>query len=84
MLSMFRLIRLFVADLLFRSQRQLEVENLFLRHQLNIAVRRAPHRIRLSRSDQALLMWMTWLRPSLLGLSQVVKPETILRWHRAS
>jgi hypothetical protein len=27
---------------LFRSQRQIEVENLFLRHQLNIAVRRCP------------------------------------------
>jgi hypothetical protein len=41
---------------LFRSQRQIEVENLFLRHQLNIAVRRAPHRFQLSRSDRALLV----------------------------
>jgi Homeodomain-like domain len=30
-----------------------------------------------------LLVWMTWLWPSLLGLSQVVQPDTILRWHRA-
>jgi transposase InsO family protein len=28
-------------------------------------------------------MWMTWLWPSLLGLSRVVQPDTILRWHRA-
>jgi hypothetical protein len=53
------------------------------RHQLNIALRRSPHRLRLRRSDRALLVWMTWLRPSLLGLARVVQPDTILRWHRA-
>jgi len=30
-----------------------------------------------------LLVWMTWLWPSLLDLSRVVQPDTILRWHRA-
>jgi hypothetical protein len=25
---------------------------------------------------------MTWLWPNLLGLSRVVQPDTILRWHR--
>jgi hypothetical protein len=83
MLSILRLIGLFVVDLLFRSQQQLEIENLYLRHQLSIAVRRGPHRIRLSRSDRALLMWMTRLIPSLLDLTRIVRPETILRWHRA-
>ena len=68
----------FVANL-FKSRRRLEVENLFLRHQLNIALRRSPHRLRLRRSDRALLVWMTWLWPSLLGLSRVVQPDTILR-----
>jgi hypothetical protein len=58
MFATLRLIGTFVVDLLFRSQRQLEVENLFLRHQLNIAVRRAPQRIRLSPCDQALLIWV--------------------------
>ena len=51
------------------TQRQLEVENLFLRHQLNIALRRAPHRLYLRRSDRAFLVWMTGLMPSLLALS---------------
>ena len=68
---------------LFKSRRRLEVENLFLRHQVNIALWRAPHRVQLSGSDRALLSWMTWLRPSLLGLARVVQPDTILRWHRA-
>src|SRR6516165_4499542 len=82
MLAILRLIGTFVIDLLLRSQRQLEVENLFLRHQLNIALRLAPHRPHLRRSDRALLVWMTWLMPSLVDLAQVVQPETILRWHR--
>ena len=71
-----------VADL-FKSRRRLVAENLFLRHQLNIALRRAPPRLRLHGGDRALLVWITRIWPNLLNLSQVVKPETILRWHRA-
>ena len=73
---------IFVADM-FKSRRRLEAENLFLRHQLNIALRRAPPRLRLNSSDRALLVWITRICPNLLDLSQVVKPETILRWHRS-
>ena len=69
---------------LFKPRRRLEVENLFLRHQLSIALRRAPPRVRLRGSDRALMVWLTWLWPSLLGAARVVQPETILRWHRAS
>ena len=83
MFTILHLIGRFIVDLLFKSQRRLEAENLFLRHQLNIALRRGPHRFRLRGSDRALLMWMTRLMPSLLELSRVVRPETILRWHRA-
>src|SRR5262245_66412373 len=60
-----------------------EAENLFLRHQLNIALRRAPPRLQLRGSDRALMVWLVRLWPSLLGVAQVVKPETILRRHRA-
>jgi transposase InsO family protein len=82
MLAILRLIVTLVIDL-FKSQRRLEVENLFLRHQLNIALRRAPHRFQLRRSDRVVLVWMIRLMPSVLDLSQIVRPETILRWHRA-
>jgi hypothetical protein len=37
---------MFVIDF-FKSPRRLEAENLFLRHQLSIALRRAPSRLRL-------------------------------------
>jgi hypothetical protein len=82
MLAILHLLVMFVADIL-KSRRRLEAENLFLRHQLNIALRRAPPRLRLRGGDRALLVWMTRLWPSLLGAAQVVQPETILRWHRA-
>ena len=82
MLAILHLLGMFVVNL-FRSRRRLEVENLFLRHQLNIALRRAPHHLRLHGSDRAVMVWMTQVWPSLLGLSRVVQPDTILRWHRA-
>ena len=82
MLSILRLLATFVADL-FKSRRRLEAEMLCLRHQLNIALRRRPGRLPLRGSDRALLVWMTRLWPSLLGMVQVVEPATILRWHRA-
>ena len=72
---------LFVVDL-FKSRSRLEAENLFLRHQLNIALRRAPSHVRLSGSDRALLVLMTKLWPNLVGMARLVQPETILRWHR--
>ena len=72
---------LFVVDL-FKSRSRLEAENLFLRHQLNIALRRAPSHVRLSGSDRALLVLMTMLWPNLVGMARLVQPETILRWHR--
>jgi hypothetical protein len=41
MIAILRLLGTLVLDL-FQSRRQLKVENLFLRHQLSIALRRAP------------------------------------------
>ena len=72
----------FFGDL-FKSRRRLEAENLLLRHQLNVALRRARPRPRLRNGDRLLLTLLTKLWPSLLGVVQVVRPETVLRWHRA-
>ena len=77
MLAILRLLTTFAANLL-KSRRQLEVENLFLRHQLNIALRHAPRRLRLRASDRAVVVWLTRLWPSLIGLARVVQPDTIL------
>ena len=72
---------LLVVDL-FKSRSRLQTENLFLRHQLNIALRRAPSRNRSSGSDRTLLVLITNLWPNLVGMARLVQPETILRWHR--
>src|SRR5262245_13419351 len=82
MFAILHALGLFVVNL-FKSRSRLEAENLFLRHQLNIALRRIPPRLRLFGSDRALLVGMIRLWPYLLGTAQVVQPETILRWHRA-
>jgi hypothetical protein len=73
MLEVLHSLGMFIVDL-FKSRCRLEAENLFLRHQLSIAVRRAPPRLRLRGTDRALLIWMTRLWPSLLGAAQVVQP----------
>jgi transposase InsO family protein len=82
MLAVLHSLGMFVVDF-FKPRWRLEAENLFLRHQLAIALRRAPARLRLCGSDRALLVLMTRLWPSLLGAARVVQPETVLRWHRA-
>ena len=79
MFAILHALGMFVADL-FKSRSRLEAENLFLRHQLNIALRSAQRGPRLRASDRVL---MTRLWPRLLGAVQIVQPETILRWHRA-
>jgi transposase InsO family protein len=82
MFAILHALGLFVGDM-FKSRCRLQAENLLLRYQLNIALRRAPARFRLRGMDRALLVWMTRVCPELLELVQVVKPETVLRWHRA-
>src|SRR5512139_1251841 len=71
-----------MADLI-KSRAGLEGEILLLRHQLNLALRHAPPRVRLYRADRAFVIWMVRLWPNLLNVVRVVQPETVLRWHRA-
>jgi hypothetical protein len=83
MFALLHSLGMFVVDL-FKPRRRLEAENLFLRHQLSIALRRAPPRVRLRGSDRALLVWMTRLWPSRLGAGIVVKRLALPRKGRAS
>src|SRR3974390_140054 len=82
MLAILYALGMFLVDL-FKSRSRLEAENLVLRHQLNLALRQKPPRVRLLGSDRALLVWMVRLWPCLLGVVQIAQPETIRRWHRA-
>jgi hypothetical protein len=63
MFAILQALGMFVADL-FKSRSRLEAENLFLRPQLTIAMRRAPPRLRLRGSVQrGLSMSLRFLIP---------------------
>ena len=66
----------------FKSRARLEVEILVLRHQLMILRRQAPSRLRLGVVDRLIFVWLYRLRPSLVSAITIVRPETVVRWHR--
>src|SRR6188472_728262 len=66
----------------FRSHERLKAEILILRHQLNILHRKAPKRLRLSGGDRALFVWLYRRFPDIGNATAIVRPETIIRWHR--
>jgi hypothetical protein len=68
---------------LFRSRSALEAEILVLRHQLNVLQRKFPKRVALSSLDRLLLVGLYRLAPGTLDALKIIKPETLLRWHRA-
>ena len=74
MLAILYALGMFIVDL-FKSRSRLEAENLFLRHQLNLALGQKPPRVRLLGSDRALLVWMVRLWPCLLGWSRSLSPR---------
>src|SRR6476620_721846 len=68
---------------LFRSRASLEAEILILRHPLNIPRRQSPMRLNFSTLDRLIFAGLCRLAPSVLGALAILKPETVIRWHRA-
>ena len=66
----------------FKSRRRLEAEILVLRHQLNVLRQRAPRRLYLRWADRALFVWLYRRFPHILDAITIVRPETVVRWHR--
>ena len=67
----------------FKSKVRLEAENAVLRHQL-IVLRRTLHgRARLTNYDRWFLVQLYRWFPSVLEVLTIIRPETLLRWHRA-
>src|SRR6202035_3412246 len=67
----------------FKSKLRLEAENAVLRHQLNVVRRRLPSRVRLTNNDRWFFIQLYRWFPSILQALTIVRPETVLRWHRA-
>lgn len=68
----------------FKSRERLEAENLALRHQVAVLQRSAPQRLSLRGSDRLLFVWLYRLWSGVLNAIVIVKPETVVCWHRRS
>src|ERR1700691_3750764 len=66
----------------FRSRAVVELENLALRHQLHVLRRQRPGRLRLFSIDRLLWIWLYRLWPRGLEVMVLVKPVTVVQWHR--
>src|SRR4030095_5685957 len=66
----------------WRSRAALHAEILALRHQLQVLQRSRPQRIRLTPADRALWVWLSRIWSSWRTASVVVKPATVVAWHR--
>src|ERR1700758_4036342 len=67
----------------FKSKLRLEAENAVLRHQLNVLRRRLHGRVRLPNSDRLFFIQLYRRFPSILQVLTVIRPETLVGWHRA-
>ena len=67
----------------FKSKSRLEAENAVLRHQLIILRRKVRGRVRLTNSDRLFLVQLYRWFPSVLKAITIIRPETLVRWHRA-
>jgi hypothetical protein len=68
---------------LFRWRARLEAEILVLRHQLNVLGRKAPKRAAFNSIDRLVFAGLYRLAPGVLDALKMLKPETVIRWHRA-
>jgi len=68
---------------LFRSRASLEAEIILLRHQINVLRRKSPERVIVTDVDRLVFAGLYHLAPGVLKALKIVKPETVIRWHRA-
>src|SRR5436853_187227 len=67
----------------FKSKSRLEAENVALRHQLIVLQRRVSGRVQLTNGDRLFLVMLYRWFPSILKAITIIRPETLVRWHRA-
>jgi transposase InsO family protein len=67
----------------FKSKVSLEAENTALRHQLIILRRKVRGRVRLTNNDRLLFVQLYRWFPSILKSITIMRPEALVRWHRA-
>src|SRR5438093_5320085 len=82
MIEFLRLILHIIASF-FKPRTKLVAEILVLRQQLNVLRRQVSKRPQLSNTDRFLFVWLYRWFPSVLSAIAILRPETIIRWHRA-
>ena len=76
---LFLILRTFISAL--RSRRALALENLALRHQLEV-LKRNSKRPRLTNRDRTLWIILSHFWPDWRKSLMVVQPDTVIRWHK--
>ena len=66
-----------------RRRASLELEVIALRHQLGVLRRQCSRRLRLLSSDRLFWVWLYRLWPRCLEALVLVKPATVVQWHRS-
>ena len=67
----------------FKSKSRLEAENAVLRLQLAVLRRKVRGRVQLTNGDRLFLIYLYRWFPSVLKAITIIRPETLVRWHRA-
>src|SRR3972149_6705316 len=67
----------------FKSKSRLEAENVALRHQLIVLRRKVHGRVRLTNNDRWFFIQLYRWFPSVLMVLTIIRPETLVQWHRA-
>src|SRR6202171_6451416 len=67
----------------FKSKSRLEAENVALRHQLIVLRRKVQGRVRLTNIDRWFLIQLYRWFPSISHVLTIIRPESLVRWHRA-
>src|SRR5712671_731606 len=66
-----------------KAKIRLEAENATLRHQLVVLRRKLKGRARLTNNDRWFFVQLYRWFPSILPVVMIIRPETLVRWHRA-
>jgi hypothetical protein len=81
MLVLFYLVSILILP--FKSKCRLEAENVALRHQVMVLRRQVGGRVHLTNLDRLFLVQLYHWFPSIRRVLAIVRPETVVRWHRA-
>jgi hypothetical protein len=65
-----------------KTRVDLRAENLMLRYQLDVLQRSIPKRVRMTKIDRLIFVWLYRLWPASIGAIRIIHPKTLIRWHR--